>query len=74
MAMIEKGVDPKDFLNPNKSSNPYGILKWALLLVGVGLRSLYRKSAGNLYSYAGRSLIFRLRPFSLEDWDLPLPL
>lgn len=36
MAMIEKGVDPKDFLNVNRTSNPYGILKWALLLVGIG--------------------------------------
>lgn len=36
MAMIEKGVNPKDFLNVNRISNPYGILKWALLLVGVG--------------------------------------
>ena len=36
MAMIEKGVDPKDFLT-EKKSNVYGILKWGLLLVGVGL-------------------------------------
>lgn len=36
MAMIEKGTDPKDFLNTGKP-NIYGILKWALLLVGLGL-------------------------------------
>jgi len=36
MAMIEKGVDPKEFLSAGKV-NTYGILKWALLLVGVGL-------------------------------------
>ncbi len=36
MAMIEKGVDPKDFIT-KKSYSIYGILKWALLLVGVGL-------------------------------------
>jgi hypothetical protein len=36
MAMIEKGVDPKDFLTRRKISI-YSILKWALLLVGVGL-------------------------------------
>jgi len=36
MAMIEKGVDPKDFLNVNRTGSIYGILKWALLLVGVG--------------------------------------
>jgi hypothetical protein len=36
MAMIEKGVDPKDFMT-EKKSNVYGIIKWALLLMGVGL-------------------------------------
>ena len=36
MAMIEKGVDPKDFLSKPKSSM-YTTLRWALLLVGVGL-------------------------------------
>lgn len=36
MAMIEKGVDPKDFLAKPKSNN-HGIIKWALLLVGVGI-------------------------------------
>ena len=36
MAMIEKGVNPKDFMNTSKSS-VYGILKWALLLAGLGL-------------------------------------
>ncbi len=35
MSLIEKGADPKDLISdkPNK----YGVLKWALLLVGVGL-------------------------------------
>ncbi|MEN8230465.1 MAG: DUF6249 domain-containing protein [Bacteroidota bacterium] len=36
MAMIEKGVNPKDFMNARKP-NVYSILKWALLLVGLGL-------------------------------------
>lgn len=36
MAMIEKGVNPKDFMTQRKVS-VYGILKWALLLVGIGL-------------------------------------
>jgi FtsH-binding integral membrane protein len=36
MAMIEKGVSPKDFMN-QKTSNAFGIIKWGLLLVGVGL-------------------------------------
>jgi hypothetical protein len=36
MAMIEKGVDPKDFITKSKT-NVYGIIKWGLLLVGVGL-------------------------------------
>jgi hypothetical protein len=36
MAMIEKGVNPKEFLQ-TASPNVYGILKWALLLVGFGL-------------------------------------
>ena len=38
MAMIEKGVDPKDFMSkPKPRSNSYGIITWGLLLVGVGL-------------------------------------
>ncbi len=36
MALIEKGINAKDFLVQRKVSI-YGILKWALLLVGVGL-------------------------------------
>ena len=35
MAMIEKGVNPQDFMTDRKP-NSYGILKWALLLVGLG--------------------------------------
>jgi len=35
MAMIDKGVDPKDFIVKNKLSM-YSVLKWAMLLVGVG--------------------------------------
>jgi hypothetical protein len=35
MAMIEKGVSPKDFMT-DRRPNSYGILKWALLLVGIG--------------------------------------
>jgi len=35
ISMIEKGVNPKDFLSAGP--NVYGILKWALLLLGVGL-------------------------------------
>ena len=35
MAMIEKGVSPKDFMTDRKP-NSYGILKWALLLIGIG--------------------------------------
>ena len=35
MAMIEKGVSPKDFMKERRP-NSYGILKWALLLVGIG--------------------------------------
>lgn len=35
MAMIEKGVNPQDFMNKSKPS-VYGLLKWALLLVGLG--------------------------------------
>ena len=34
MALIEKGINPLEF---KPKSNTYGILKWALLLVGVGL-------------------------------------
>jgi len=36
MAMIEKGVNPQDFLVKKKVS-VYSVLKWALLLVGLGL-------------------------------------
>jgi len=35
MAMIEKGVSPKEFMTEPRP-NSYGILKWALLLVGIG--------------------------------------
>ncbi len=35
MAMIEKGINPKDFMAGKP--NVYVILKWALLLAGVGL-------------------------------------
>jgi len=35
MAMIEKGVDPKSFMTDRKP-NSYGILKWAMLLIGLG--------------------------------------
>lgn len=35
MAMIEKDVNPKDFIAGRPSA--YGILKWALLLAGLGL-------------------------------------
>ena len=35
MAMIEKGVNPKDLM-VDKKPNSYGILKWALLLAGLG--------------------------------------
>ncbi len=35
MAMIEKGVHPKDLMVDRKP-NSYGILKWALLLAGLG--------------------------------------
>lgn len=38
MAMIEKGIDPKAFLaKPKTYNNKDGIIKWALLLVGVGI-------------------------------------
>lgn len=36
MAMIEKGVDPKEFMAKPKT-NKNGIITWALLLVGVGI-------------------------------------
>jgi len=35
MAMIEKGVNPQDFMKKSKPS-VYSLLKWALLLVGLG--------------------------------------
>lgn len=35
MAMIEKGINPKDFMTERKP-NSYAIIKWALLLVGLG--------------------------------------
>jgi len=34
MGMIEKGMNPKE--NFAEKTNSYGILKWALLLLGVG--------------------------------------
>jgi len=35
MALIEKGADPRDLISGKP--NAYNVLKWALLLVGVGL-------------------------------------
>ena len=35
MAMIEKDMNPKDFITP-RTHNSYSTLKWGLLLVGVG--------------------------------------
>ncbi len=35
MAMIEKGVNPKDFMTERRP-NSYGVVKWALLLAGIG--------------------------------------
>lgn len=62
MSMIEKGVNPKDFLSAGP--NVYGILKWALLLVGVGL-GLFVGSLFDTYSrvpeppaYFGSALFF----------------
>jgi len=34
MAMIEKGINPKDFLS---KPHAHSILKWALFLIGVGV-------------------------------------
>ena len=63
MAMIEKGVDPKDFLSKPKSSM-YTTLRWALLLVGVGL-GLFLGSVLETYTrvpeepaYFGSALFF----------------
>ncbi len=36
MAMIEKGINPKDFMSKPKN-NSNGVITWALLLVGVGI-------------------------------------
>jgi hypothetical protein len=36
MALIEKGADPK-FFESQKTTSGKGILKWGLLLVGIGL-------------------------------------
>ena len=37
MAMIDKGINPKDFITQKTyRPNSHGILKWALLLVGLG--------------------------------------
>ena len=35
MALIERGVDPKDFMRAKP--DVYSILKWALFLVGIGI-------------------------------------
>jgi hypothetical protein len=35
MALIEKGVDPKDFIRGRP--DVYSVLKWASLLIGVGI-------------------------------------
>lgn len=63
MAMIEKGVDPKDFQTRNKISM-YAVLKWAMLLVGVGF-GLFIGSVLEAYTsiseepaYIGSALFF----------------
>ena len=35
MSMIEKGADPRDLIS--EKPNKYSVLKWSLLLLGVGL-------------------------------------
>jgi hypothetical protein len=40
MALIEKGADPRLFESVKKSSTG-GILKWGLLLVGIGLGTFF---------------------------------
>lgn len=40
MALIEKGADPKLFESVKKTSTG-GILKWGLLLVGIGLGTFF---------------------------------
>jgi len=40
LAMLEKGVDPKSFY-PKPTTNRYSSLKWALLMIGVGLGFLF---------------------------------
>ena len=36
LLMIEKGINPLEF-KPKSSSNTKGLLKWALLLIGIGI-------------------------------------
>jgi ABC-type antimicrobial peptide transport system permease subunit len=62
MSMIEKGVNPKDFLSAGP--NVYGSLRWALLLVGFGL-GLFIGSLFDTYSripkepaYFGSAIFF----------------
>ncbi len=70
MAMIEKGVDPKDFLTKPKTNNN-GIIKWALLLVGVGI-GLFLGSILEAYTrYSRRTCLFCLfAAFVDSDWAL----
>jgi len=35
MALIEKGIDAKEFMS--SKANVYNILKWALLIIGLGI-------------------------------------
>jgi len=40
LAMLEKGVDPQTFY-PKPTANRYASLKWALLMIGIGLGFLF---------------------------------
>lgn len=54
LAMIEKGMNPKDNPNQNRPA-PYKNLKWALLLIGsgLGLFTAYILDFYVLHSYSG---------------------
>jgi len=66
MAMIEKGVHPKDLMVDRKP-NSYGILKWALLLAGLGFGLLLEASWKPTPTFRRNQPIL-LPLFSLAEW------
>ena len=72
MSLIEKGADPKLFESVKKTSTG-GILKWGLLLIGIGLGIFFAAILVNAGFDEGAAypamicFVWRRRPFTLSQ-------